>query len=228
MNSSSNLAYLKAEMKHLTTVFNEKHDRFRFLSTAIDEFSCFFIVSHQKRYEFKANILVSYCCFHGLNSLENTTLFLQDNYPKSPSVWFTESDEPEVVNLLESLSEKDNTTITRQLQTLVGELCRIHLRPIPEEVKKLEIPELPKDATEDDVESLVSDFDSEEEFMGDDDEIEMEVKEQENNNEDIKKLAVDTGDDLSTEHKETLQRWSQQQMQSNLKVRTIKSENCVI
>jgi hypothetical protein len=159
------------------------------------------------------------------SKLQLSTRFPQDNYPKSPSVWFTESDEPDVVKLLESLSKNDNTTISQQIKTLVGELCRIHACTLPEEVKKLEIPEFPKD--EDDVESLVSDFDSEEEFMAEDD-IEMEVKAQENNNEDVKKLAVDSGDDLSTEHKQTLQRWSQQQMQSSVKVRTTRSENCVI
>lgn len=59
MNTSCSLSYLKAEIKHLASIFNENHDRFQFISSATDELSCRFIVSSEKCFEFTANVLVS-------------------------------------------------------------------------------------------------------------------------------------------------------------------------
>lgn len=122
--------------------------------------------------------------------------------------------EDEIGNLLESLSEENGETITSQVKTLIAKLCCVNSCPLPEEVQQLEIPEFPQD----EINLLESESDSDNddvEFMAEDD-IEMETKAQEN----IEKLAVDTGADLSSDHKKILKQWTQQQMQNNLNVRT--------
>lgn len=96
---------------------------------------------------------------------------LQDNYPEYPAFWFTESDEPDISNLMDLISGLNNTKITSQIQRICKELCRLHLLPLPDEIQKLEIPELP-----DEEELLEPDSDSDDEVLDEDFDLDMAIQ----------------------------------------------------
>lgn len=59
MDFSITSTCLKAELKHLASIFDEKNQRFQIISKSADEVSCVFIVNTEKRIELKANLMVS-------------------------------------------------------------------------------------------------------------------------------------------------------------------------
>lgn len=116
------------------------------------------------------------------------------------------------MNLLESLSESNSTTITRQVKILITKLCGIHRIQCPSEVDHLKSPEFSTN-----VEGGLDDPESEseeEEYIGEDN-IDMEMEAHQRLEEDLEKLTVK--DDLSDDKQEILRKWTQQQFRNDSK-----------
>ncbi|XP_034042549.1 ubiquitin-conjugating enzyme E2 Q1 isoform X2 [Thalassophryne amazonica] len=82
---------LKAELKFLESIFDPNHERFRIIDWKPDELSCQFNVTGEK-------LLIIHC---------NIT----ESYPSTPPIWFVDSDDPSLAQVLERLEDvrKGNT-----------------------------------------------------------------------------------------------------------------------
>uniref|UniRef100_A0A3Q0SBZ9 E2 ubiquitin-conjugating enzyme n=1 Tax=Amphilophus citrinellus TaxID=61819 RepID=A0A3Q0SBZ9_AMPCI len=82
---------LKAELKFLESIFDPNHERFRIIDWKPDELSCQFNVTGEK-------LLIIHC---------NIT----ESYPSTPPIWFVDSDDPSLAEVLERLEDvrKGNT-----------------------------------------------------------------------------------------------------------------------
>uniref|UniRef100_A0A671R1B7 E2 ubiquitin-conjugating enzyme n=1 Tax=Sinocyclocheilus anshuiensis TaxID=1608454 RepID=A0A671R1B7_9TELE len=82
---------LKAELKFLESIFDPNHERFRIIDWKPDELSCQFNVTGEK-------LLIIHC---------NIT----ESYPSTPPIWFVDSDDPSLTEVLERLEDvrKGNT-----------------------------------------------------------------------------------------------------------------------
>uniref|UniRef100_A0AAY4CXY0 E2 ubiquitin-conjugating enzyme n=1 Tax=Denticeps clupeoides TaxID=299321 RepID=A0AAY4CXY0_9TELE len=76
---------LKAELKFLESIFDPNHERFRILDWKPDELSCQFNVTGEK-------LLIIHC---------NIT----ESYPSTSPIWFVESDDPSLTEVLERLED---------------------------------------------------------------------------------------------------------------------------
>uniref|UniRef100_A0A8C6WTR8 E2 ubiquitin-conjugating enzyme n=1 Tax=Neogobius melanostomus TaxID=47308 RepID=A0A8C6WTR8_9GOBI len=76
---------LKAELKFLESIFDPNHERFRIIDWKPDELSCQFNVTGEK-------LLIIHC---------NIT----ESYPLTPPIWFVDSDDPSLAEVLERLEE---------------------------------------------------------------------------------------------------------------------------
>uniref|UniRef100_A0A674DYJ9 Ubiquitin-conjugating enzyme E2Q family member 2 n=1 Tax=Salmo trutta TaxID=8032 RepID=A0A674DYJ9_SALTR len=74
---------LKAELKFLESIFDPNHERFRIIDWKPDELSCQFNVTGEK-------LLIIHC---------NIT----ESYPSTPPIWFVDSDDPSLTEVLERL-----------------------------------------------------------------------------------------------------------------------------
>uniref|UniRef100_A0A8C3G0B4 E2 ubiquitin-conjugating enzyme n=1 Tax=Cyclopterus lumpus TaxID=8103 RepID=A0A8C3G0B4_CYCLU len=87
---------LKAELKFLESIFDPNHERFRIIDWKPDELSCQFNVTGEK-------LLIIHC---------NIT----ESYPSTPPIWFVDSDDPSLAEVLERLED------VRKGSTLVNEV----------------------------------------------------------------------------------------------------------
>uniref|UniRef100_A0A8C7J7W1 E2 ubiquitin-conjugating enzyme n=1 Tax=Oncorhynchus kisutch TaxID=8019 RepID=A0A8C7J7W1_ONCKI len=76
---------LKAELKFLESIFDPNHERFRIIDWKPDELSCQFNVTGEK-------LLIIHC---------NIT----ESYPSIPPIWFVDSDDPSLTEVLERLED---------------------------------------------------------------------------------------------------------------------------
>uniref|UniRef100_A0A3Q3L2F6 E2 ubiquitin-conjugating enzyme n=1 Tax=Mastacembelus armatus TaxID=205130 RepID=A0A3Q3L2F6_9TELE len=76
---------LKAELKFLESIFDPNHERFRIIDWKPDELSCQFNVTGEK-------LLIIHC---------NIT----ESYPSTPPIWFVDSDDPSLAQVLERLED---------------------------------------------------------------------------------------------------------------------------
>uniref|UniRef100_A0AAR2JF30 E2 ubiquitin-conjugating enzyme n=1 Tax=Pygocentrus nattereri TaxID=42514 RepID=A0AAR2JF30_PYGNA len=76
---------LKAELKFLESIFDPNHERFRIIDWKPDELSCQFNVTGEK-------LLIIHC---------NIT----ESYPLTPPIWFVDSDDPSLTQILERLED---------------------------------------------------------------------------------------------------------------------------
>ncbi|XP_028814002.1 ubiquitin-conjugating enzyme E2 Q2-like isoform X2 [Denticeps clupeoides] len=150
---------LKAELKFLESIFDPNHERFRILDWKPDELSCQFNVTGEK-------LLIIHC---------NIT----ESYPSTSPIWFVESDDPSLTEVLERLEDvrKGSTLLLQQLKRLICDLCRLYNLPQHPDVEMLDQP-LPtgpisqekKHGTTDDI---TSDEEEEEEDIEDLDHYDM-------------------------------------------------------
>uniref|UniRef100_A0A8D0CN31 E2 ubiquitin-conjugating enzyme n=1 Tax=Sander lucioperca TaxID=283035 RepID=A0A8D0CN31_SANLU len=83
---------LKAELKFLESIFDPNHERFRIIDWKPDELSCQFNVTGEK-------LLIIHC---------NIT----ESYPSTPPIWFVDSDDPSLAEVLERLEDvRKGTTL---------------------------------------------------------------------------------------------------------------------
>ncbi|KAF6767814.1 hypothetical protein AHF37_03264 [Paragonimus kellicotti] len=109
---------LKDDQQALTQYFNDKHKVFRIISCTLDELSCKFI--------------------YGQFTLEITGSLL-GTYPRSPPIWFSDSDDPLITRIFDQLqnTEPVNYTLDRQVKMLVTQLCRYKHVDCPPELNTL-------------------------------------------------------------------------------------------
>uniref|UniRef100_A0A3B4CCP7 UBC core domain-containing protein n=1 Tax=Pygocentrus nattereri TaxID=42514 RepID=A0A3B4CCP7_PYGNA len=113
---------LKAELKFLESIFDPNHERFRIIDWKPDELSCQFNVTGEK-------LLIIHC---------NIT----ESYPSTPPIWFVESDDPSLTEVLERLEDvrKGSTLLLQQLKRLICDLCRLYNLPQHPDVEMLDQP----------------------------------------------------------------------------------------
>jgi ubiquitin-conjugating enzyme E2 Q len=71
---------------------------------------------------------------------------VQENYPRTPPVWFSESDEPAVTQTLEELTDSiADSSILAQVHHLVARLCDFYNLTAPSELTRIQ----PTGATDD-------------------------------------------------------------------------------
>lgn len=113
---------LKAELKFLESIFDPNHERFRILDWKPDELSCQFNVTGDQ-------LLIIHC---------NIT----ESYPTTPPIWFVDSDDPSLTQVLERLEEvrRSSTLLLQQLKRLICDLCRLYNLPQHPDVEMLDQP----------------------------------------------------------------------------------------
>uniref|UniRef100_A0AAY5EDI0 E2 ubiquitin-conjugating enzyme n=1 Tax=Electrophorus electricus TaxID=8005 RepID=A0AAY5EDI0_ELEEL len=113
---------LKAELKFLESIFDPNHERFRIIDWKPDELSCQFNVTGEK-------LLIIHC---------NIT----ESYPSTPPIWFVDSDDPSLTQILERLEDvrKGSTLLLQQLKRLICDLCRLYNLPQHPDVEMLDQP----------------------------------------------------------------------------------------
>ncbi|XP_007541531.1 ubiquitin-conjugating enzyme E2 Q2-like isoform X1 [Poecilia latipinna] len=113
---------LKAELKFLESIFDPNHERFRIIDWKPDELSCQFNVTREK-------LLIIHC---------NIT----ESYPLTPPIWFVDSDDPSLAEVLERLEDvrKGSTLLLQQLKRLICDLCRLYNLPQHPDVEMLDQP----------------------------------------------------------------------------------------
>uniref|UniRef100_A0A3Q2QGU1 E2 ubiquitin-conjugating enzyme n=1 Tax=Fundulus heteroclitus TaxID=8078 RepID=A0A3Q2QGU1_FUNHE len=113
---------LKAELKFLESIFDPNHERFRIIDWKPDELSCQFNVTREK-------LLIIHC---------NIT----ESYPSTSPIWFVDSDDPSLTEVLERLEDvrKGSTLLLQQLKRLICDLCRLYNLPQHPDVEMLDQP----------------------------------------------------------------------------------------
>lgn len=114
------LIQLKQDIKTLEASFPRNHEIFQVVAASVDELTCRFVGRNAKKYEIHANIT--------------------ETYPHTPPVWFSETEEPSITNIVQMLtntSGRDNH-ILAQVKILVRELCKLHSFAEPAELEKME------------------------------------------------------------------------------------------
>lgn len=185
---------LKQDIKTLEASFPKNHERFQVVAASVDELTCRFIGRNAKKFEIHANIT--------------------ETYPSTPPVWFSETEEPSISNIVQLLtntSGRDNH-ILQQVKILVKELCKVHSFPEPTELETMDCMPAVHPCEGGDLPDHMHPVHSEEEDdtdMEDDLHIEME--------EDSGAQEKGKEDGLSTEHHATLERLRQNQRQDYLR-----------
>ncbi|XP_019217260.1 ubiquitin-conjugating enzyme E2 Q2 isoform X3 [Oreochromis niloticus] len=136
---------LKAELKFLESIFDPNHERFRIIDWKPDELSCQFNVTGEK-------LLIIHC---------NIT----ESYPSTPPIWFVDSDDPSLAEVLERLEDvrKGSTLLLQQLKRLICDLCRLYNLPQHPDVEMLDQPLPAGPITQDRKHGLSDEVTSEEE-----------------------------------------------------------------
>uniref|UniRef100_A0A9J7YVG0 E2 ubiquitin-conjugating enzyme n=2 Tax=Cyprinus carpio TaxID=7962 RepID=A0A9J7YVG0_CYPCA len=111
---------LKAELKFLESIFDPNHERFRIIDWKPDELSCQFNVTGEK-------LLIIHC---------NIT----ESYPSTPPIWFVDSDDPSLTEVLERLDDNHSSLTSYQLKRLICDLCRLYNLPQHPDVEMLDQP----------------------------------------------------------------------------------------
>ncbi|TNN00168.1 hypothetical protein fugu_011414 [Takifugu bimaculatus] len=136
---------LKAELKFLESIFDPNHERFRIIDWKPDELSCQFNVTGEK-------LLIIHC---------NIT----ESYPSTPPIWFVDSDDPSLAEVLERLEDvrRGSTLLLQQLKRLICDLCRLYNLPQHPDVEMLDQPLPTGPITQDRKHGLSDEVTSEEE-----------------------------------------------------------------
>lgn len=120
--ASTVLIELKEDIKQLEKLFLKKSSdnlSFRIITASIHELVCEFIDPNKKKYRINANIT--------------------ENYPQSPPVWFSESEDSAVIEIIEKINTttEENNKIIHQVKLLIQELCQAKNTPLPDVLSQL-------------------------------------------------------------------------------------------
>lgn len=136
MSASSALNNLKEDVKLLERLFLKKLSPstsssittpvpnvtcFRLISASLDELVCEFVDTNSKKYRINANIC--------------------ETYPQSPPVWFSESEDSSILDIIEKLSSTshNDNKILNQVRLLILELCKAKNVPLPDNLNELNL-----------------------------------------------------------------------------------------
>ncbi|CAF0772514.1 unnamed protein product [Brachionus calyciflorus] len=115
--ASTILVELKEDIKQLEKLFLKKTNDtscFRIITASINELVCEFIDVNKKKYRINANIT--------------------ENYPQSPPVWFSESEDSIIIEIIEKINTTtdENNKIVNQVKLLITDLCHSKKTPLPD------------------------------------------------------------------------------------------------
>ncbi|XP_037786463.1 ubiquitin-conjugating enzyme E2 Q2 isoform X1 [Penaeus vannamei] len=153
---------LKQEIRVLENAFPKTDELFQVVAASVDELTCRFISKTNKKYDIHANIT--------------------ETYPHSPPVWFAETEDTNVTNAIERLSNtngRDNHVL-QQVKLLLRELCAAYGMEEPPDLEdRLDLVSVPQvingnDSIDHHEEYEDSEMEEEEEDMEEDIHLEME------------------------------------------------------
>ncbi|XP_037291804.1 ubiquitin-conjugating enzyme E2 Q2 [Rhipicephalus microplus] len=184
---------LKQDIRALEASFPKNHERFQVVAASVDELTCRFIGRNGKKIEIHANIT--------------------ETYPSTPPVWFSDTEDPSITNIVELLTNtagRDNQLL-QQVKILVTELCKVHSLPEPAELETLEYFQQSDASNLPDLLQAPQQHSEEEDETDVDDDMPMEIDDDTGSSEKSKE------DDLSVENHATLERLRQNQRQDYLR-----------
>lgn len=191
------LNVLKQEIKALESCFPKTHDRLQVVSASVDELTCRFVDLAGRKHVIHAT--------------------LTENYPSSPPVWFSDSEDTKVaeaVACLSSTSGLDNHLLY-QVKILLRNLCSLFSIPVPNEVETLRASTVPLEvATNGNAGDSSDENDSDHADMEDEDEEEIPL-----DMEDVEAVSKKArqDEDVSTEHLQVLERLKANQRRDYMK-----------
>lgn len=115
------LASLKQDIRVLEATFPKSHTRFQVRSATVDELTCRFIGKNDEKYDIQANIT--------------------ETYPQSPPIWFSDSEDSSVVDVvgdLANVKQEDQYNVLFQTKLLIEGLCRSQNFEVPIEIFSLD------------------------------------------------------------------------------------------
>uniref|UniRef100_L7M7V0 Putative acid-amino acid ligase n=1 Tax=Rhipicephalus pulchellus TaxID=72859 RepID=L7M7V0_RHIPC len=184
---------LKQDIRALEASFPKNHERFQVVAASVDELTCRFIGRNGKKIEIHANIT--------------------ETYPSTPPVWFSDTEDPSITNIVELLTNtagRDNQLL-QQVKILVTELCKVHSLPEPAELETLDYFQQSDAGNLPDLLQAPQQHSEEEDETDVDDDMPMEIDDDTGSSEKSKE------DDLSVENHATLERLRQNQRQDYLR-----------
>lgn len=116
---ASSFKGLKREVECLKQTFPKTHEVFCINAASVDDLSCTFIWSESERH--------SICCNIG------------GMYPDTPPMWFTESEDSRIMDVIENANEvkADSNLLLAMTKYMVAELYKIKNIPLPSTVEHL-------------------------------------------------------------------------------------------
>uniref|UniRef100_A0A914WXA5 UBC core domain-containing protein n=1 Tax=Plectus sambesii TaxID=2011161 RepID=A0A914WXA5_9BILA len=175
------LQKLKEDIRLLETLFVGNHERFQVVSASVDEINVRFIGPNGNKINIIANIM--------------------ENYPRTPPVWFSESDEAAVTQTLEELTDSiTDSSLLAQVHHLVARLCDFYNLTSPSELTRIQ----PAGSSDDKDEGQGSDMES-----GDEDDMMYHMEED-------PKPATSAEDDVAPEGQALLARLKHAQREQHL------------
>ncbi|KAL1435548.1 hypothetical protein MTO96_000208 [Rhipicephalus appendiculatus] len=184
---------LKQDIRALEASFPKNHERFQVVAASVDELTCRFIGRNGKKIEIHANIT--------------------ETYPSTPPVWFSDTEDPSITNIVELLTNtagRDNQLL-QQVKILVTELCKVHSLPEPAELETVDYFQQSDAGNLPDLLQAPQQHSEEEDETDVDDDMPMEIDDDTGSSEKSKE------DDLSVENHATLERLRQNQRQDYLR-----------
>lgn len=121
MSSSLALSNLKEDIKQLEKMFLRSKTSttdtsfcFRLITGSVDELVCELIDSDRRKYRINANIC--------------------ETYPQQPPVWFSESEDHFIVDIIEklSLTQSEDNLVISQVKCLIREFCTVKMLVVPD------------------------------------------------------------------------------------------------
>lgn len=128
------LAKLRADLQLLNELFPKTHSTFQVFNIFQQNYIQTFQIQSSSVDELSANFVNN----NGL--IIRVFASFNENYPQTPPIWFSESEDSIVTTVLEHLSG-DNTenSISLQVHYLVTHLCRHYNFPAPIELHRLTV-----------------------------------------------------------------------------------------
>ncbi|XP_066275001.1 ubiquitin-conjugating enzyme E2 Q1-like isoform X5 [Branchiostoma lanceolatum] len=183
---------LRQELRQLEAVFPKDHERFRVESASLDEVTCIFVSPTDDTFVIHCNI--------------------NENYPHSSPMWFSESEDPVVSAAIENLANVSGASnlLIRLMKQLATSLCNMYNVPVHADILKLDAP-MEQQNGEESSESEDDGMDSDLNEDADEDHFEMDEVTSERD----KKKEED--EDIDTENLIVLERLKMNQRRDYLK-----------
>uniref|UniRef100_A0A669D4Z2 Ubiquitin-conjugating enzyme E2Q family member 2 n=1 Tax=Oreochromis niloticus TaxID=8128 RepID=A0A669D4Z2_ORENI len=149
---------------------------------------------------------------------------LNESYPSTPPIWFVDSDDPSLAEVLERLEDvrKGSTLLLQQLKRLICDLCRLYNLPQHPDVEMLDQPLPAGPITQDRKHGLSDEVTSEEEEedeMGEDIDLDQDLDHYEMKEEEPVDGKKSEDEGIEKENLAILEKIRKNQRQDHLNVR---------